>query len=52
MNNSYDMGNNESVKTGVYQNSNGTFTAVTFTKSKEFKTHSGAVKWFNAQMAD
>jgi len=52
MNTTTDLGNNESVKTGVFPNSDGTFTALTFTKSKTFKTEAGAVKWFNRQNAD
>lgn len=42
----HDMGNNESVITGVVNNGNGTFTALTFTKSKTFKTEAGANRWF------
>lgn len=45
MNKTYDMGNNEQASTGVFENSNGTFTAMTFTQSKEFKTRKGAEKW-------
>lgn len=52
MNSTYDMGNNETAKIGVFPNGNGTFTAMTFTKSKEFKTQSGAAKWLNRQLAD
>lgn len=52
MNTTHDMGNNETVKTGVFPNNNGTFTAMTFTKSKDFKTEAGAKKWFARQMAD
>lgn len=52
MNTTHDMGNNETVKTGVFPNTDGTFTALTFTKSKTFKTEAGAVKWFNRQMSD
>ncbi|WP_443006228.1 MULTISPECIES: DUF1391 family protein [unclassified Serratia (in: enterobacteria)] len=48
----YDLGNNECVKTGVFPNGNGTFTAITFTKSKEFKTETGAAKWLARQLAD
>ena len=40
-----DLGNNESVKHGVFDNKNGTFTALTFSASKEFKTRKGAEKW-------
>jgi hypothetical protein len=46
------MGNNETVKTGVFPNGDGTFTAMTFTKSKSFKTETGAQRWFSYQMAD
>jgi len=42
-----DLGNNESLVTGVFPNNNGTFTAVTLTKSKDFKTKIGAEKWLN-----
>jgi len=42
---SIDLGNNESASRGVFQNSDGTFTAVTFSKSKTFKTAAGAAKW-------
>lgn len=52
MNTTHDMGNNETVKTGVFPNTDGAFTALTFTKSKTFKTEAGALKWFNRQMAD
>ncbi|WP_159281199.1 DUF1391 family protein [Rahnella variigena] len=47
-----DLGNNESLVTGVFPNYNGTFTALTFTKSKEFKTKTGAKKWLNRQHAE
>ncbi|EPK7594096.1 DUF1391 family protein [Serratia marcescens] len=52
MNTTLDMGNNETVKTGVFPNSDGTFTAMTFTKSRDFKTETGAQRWFARQMAD
>lgn len=41
----YDLGNNEQVSVGIMANSNGTYTAMTFTKSKTFKTEVGAKKW-------
>jgi hypothetical protein len=41
-----DLGNNESLTRGVFQNSDGTFTAMTFTRSKNFKTKAGAIRWF------
>ena len=39
-------GNNESITRGIFQNQDGTFTAMTFTRSKVFKTRAGAEKWF------
>jgi len=41
-----NLGNNESVSRGVFKNADGTFTAMTFTRSKTFKTKAGADKWF------
>ncbi|EEV6044810.1 DUF1391 domain-containing protein [Escherichia coli] len=35
-----DLGNNESLVYGVFPNQDGTFTAMTYTKSKTFKTAS------------
>lgn len=40
-----DLGNNETVSTGVVDNGDGTFTALTFSASKTFKTRKGAEKW-------
>ncbi|EAM4563142.1 TPA: DUF1391 domain-containing protein [Salmonella enterica] len=40
-----DLGNNESVVYGVFPNNDGTFTAMTFTRSKTFKTEAGAQRW-------
>ena len=42
----YDLGNNEQVTIGVFKEPDGTFQALTRTKSKYFKTKSGAEKWF------
>ncbi len=39
------LGNNESLVYGVFPNQDGTFTAMTYTKSKTFKTESGARRW-------
>ncbi|EGB9115624.1 DUF1391 domain-containing protein [Escherichia coli] len=36
-----DLGNNESLVCGVFPNQDGTFTAMTYTKSKTFKTETG-----------
>ncbi|MGP1216204.1 MULTISPECIES: DUF1391 family protein [Serratia] len=53
MNTTHEMGNNETVKTGVFLNGNGTFTAMTFTNSRDgFKTEAGAQRWFARQLAD
>ncbi|EFA8825825.1 DUF1391 domain-containing protein [Escherichia coli O55:H7] len=40
-----DLGNNESQVCDVFPNQDGTFTAMTYTKSKTFKTESGARRW-------
>jgi hypothetical protein len=40
-----NLGNNESASKGIYKNNDGTFTAMTFSKSKDFKTLKGAEKW-------
>ena len=44
-----DLGNNETLSKGISKNADGTFTAVTFTKSKDFKTLKGAEKWLAAR---
>jgi hypothetical protein len=41
----YDLGNNESAKVGVFPQRNGTFLALTFSASKTFKTRKGAERW-------
>lgn len=46
-----DLGNNESLTRAISRNADGTFTAVTFTASRNFKTHKGAVKWMAERMA-
>ena len=40
-----DLGNNEQISRGIAENNDGTYTAMTFTQSKTFKTYKGAVKW-------
>ena len=40
-----DLGNNEQLNQGVFKNNDGTFTALTFSQSKTFKTENGANKW-------
>lgn len=45
MNKTYDMGNNEKSSTGVFKIGN-EWMAMTFTKSKSFKTEAGASKWY------
>jgi hypothetical protein len=44
-----DLGNNESLVRGVFENEDGTFTALTFAQSKTFKTKKVAEKWFLAR---
>ena len=40
-----NQGNNEQLSKGVFDNGDGTFTAMTFSQSKTFKTAKGAEKW-------
>ncbi|WP_072148799.1 DUF1391 family protein [Escherichia coli] len=40
-----DLGNNASLVCGVFPNQDGTFTAMTYTRSKTFKTEAGARRW-------
>ncbi|MDX6915669.1 DUF1391 family protein [Pectobacterium carotovorum] len=40
-----DLGNNETISRGIAKNADGTFTALSFTKSKTFKTKAGAERW-------
>ncbi|NJB22647.1 DUF1391 family protein [Escherichia coli] len=40
-----ELGNSESLVCGVFPNQDGTFTAMTYTKSKTFKTEAGARRW-------
>ena len=40
-----NIGNNEIISKGVSKNTDGTFTAMTFSKSKTFKTLAGANNW-------
>lgn len=44
-----NTGNNESLVKGVVANNDGTFTVLTFTQSKTFKTLNGAKKWLAAR---
>ncbi|MHA1572975.1 MAG: DUF1391 family protein [Alphaproteobacteria bacterium] len=46
-----DLGNNEQLSRGVTANSDGTFTALTFTQSQTFKTRRGAEKWLARKLA-
>ena len=45
------LGNNEAVSSGITVNSDGTFTAMTFTASKTFKTLKGAQKWLAIRLS-
>ncbi len=51
MNKTIGLGNNEQVSIGVFENTDGTFTAMTFTKSKDFKTKKGAEKWMDVNFS-
>jgi hypothetical protein len=46
-----NLGNNEAISRGITANADGTFTAVTFTASKTFKTYAGACKWMAARLS-
>lgn len=43
-----DLGNNEQLSAGIFPQADGTFLAMTFTRSKTFKTLAGAARWFKA----
>ena len=40
-----DLGNNEQITRGLFLENDGTYLAMTFTKSKIFKTQKAAIKW-------
>lgn len=40
-----NLGNNESLVTGIFRESSGEYLALTLTQSKSFKTFKGAEKW-------
>jgi len=40
-----NLGNNEQIASGITKLSDGTFLAVTFSKSRHFKTMKSAEKW-------
>jgi hypothetical protein len=40
-----DLGNNETATVGIVPQADGSFLALTYTASKEFKTEAGARKW-------
>jgi hypothetical protein len=48
---SIDLGNNDSLTRGIFKNTDGTFTAMTFSSSKTFKTQAGAIRWIKARLA-
>jgi hypothetical protein len=43
-----DLGDNEQLSRGIFPQADGTFLAMTFTRSKTFKTLAGAARWFKA----
>lgn len=51
MNKTIETGNNETLSRGVFKNADGTFTAMTYSQSKTFKTEAGAARWFAARNA-
>lgn len=42
-----DIGNNETISKGIEKNNDGTYTAMTYSQSKTFKTLAAAKKWMN-----
>ena len=40
-----DLNNNETASAGIIREQNGTFTAITWSASKNFKTEAGARRW-------
>ena len=46
-----NLGNNETISRAITANADGTFTAVTFTASKTFRTYAGACKWMAARLS-
>lgn len=49
-NTTIDLGNNETLSSGVHALPGGLFLALTFTASKTFKTRKGAEKWLAARV--
>ena len=49
MNKTINTGNNETISRGVFKNADGTFTAMTYSQSKTFKTQAGALRWLAAK---
>lgn len=45
-NKTISTGNNETISRGVFSQADGTFLAMTFARSKTFKTKAGADRWF------
>ena len=45
------LGNNETISRSISRNTDGSFTAVTFSASRTFRTYAGAVKWMAARAA-
>lgn len=44
-----DLGNNECISRGVVEQADGSWLALTLTKSREFKTERGARNWYQRQ---
>lgn len=44
-NKTFDLGNNETASVGIFDQEDGTFMAMTFSRLKSFKTRKGAEAW-------
>jgi hypothetical protein len=47
-----NIGNNEVISNGIVKNTDGTYTAMTYTQSKTFKTLKGAERWLANRKAN
>ena len=47
-----DLGNNEQISRGLFLENDGTYLAMTFTKSKIFKTQKAGIKWLSSMGID
>lgn len=47
-----DLGNNETISTGIFLQPDGLFLALTLSESKYFKTRRGAERWLRSRGYD